>query len=237
MITIHQEALSPNMANTPLLYVATSNSSSNFNYRFVLDIKDEDDKLIQRIKQQPNPSGKGVFNITNIITTNVGPTDTIFEITASQANTSCGKDFKIKIGEEYNEGYEYALPTLYDGNGNVGNPATSGSAYNFIIDGVVDEDNAKGWNWDSGSKYEEELTDDVNFTHQFGLTNFNTQSVYSEDYATISILNGNLNGIAPSTAHAQDVFCMVFNQYDSDDVKLGSVERIWNTSGPRDNGP
>ena len=72
------------------------------------------------------------------------------------------------------------------------------------------------WNWISGSKYQpEDPLDDVTFNHQFGLTNFDTSSVRTGDYGTISILRGNLDGNGDNPNLAQDVFAATYRQYDA----------------------
>ena len=67
MITINQSPTFPNIANNDLLWVVESTQISQPQFQFVVDIKDENDVLIQRVKQQPNPQGYGVFNLKNII--------------------------------------------------------------------------------------------------------------------------------------------------------------------------
>ena len=221
-ITIRQEPTTPNMANSDLVYVVTSTQVNQAQFQYVLDIKDENDNLIQRIKQQPNPSSKGVFNIGTILPTQLGPTDTIWDITAANANVSCGKDFKIYFGEEYGTSPSSSV-TLYDGAGSSGDPNVSGSAYYFNLDGFVNESAELNWNWASGSKYDEEdATDDITFTYQNGLTYFDTSSIREGDYHSISLINGKANGTENATL-AQDVIAMKVKEYDSSDSLLATT--------------
>ena len=225
-ITIRQEPTTPNMANSNLVYVVTSNLVNEDQFQYVLDIKDENDNLIQRIKQQPNPSAKGVFDIGNILPTQLGPTDTIWDITEAEANVLCGKDFKIYFGEEYGTSPSSSV-TLYDGDGSAGDPNISGSEYYFNLDGYANELALVNWNWNSGSKYtEKDATDDVTFTRQNGLTSFDTSSIREGDYHTISFINGNANG-GENATFAQDVFAATIKQYDSAGV-IGSTDTIYN---------
>jgi len=71
-ITVNQ-APGPNIgaANSDILYVVTSNSSSKDNYSYVCDIINDANTRIVRLKQRPNASGIGVFNIGDIIKTTV----------------------------------------------------------------------------------------------------------------------------------------------------------------------
>jgi hypothetical protein len=78
-ITIQQEPTTPNIANNDLLYVVTSAQTSQAQFQYVCDIKDGSGTLIQRIKQQPNPSAKGVFNTGQIMTGYFTNTDRIWE--------------------------------------------------------------------------------------------------------------------------------------------------------------
>jgi len=195
----------------------------------VVDIKDASNTLIQRIKQQPNPSSYGVFNIGHILTTQLGPTDNVWETSTVASNTACGKDFKVYFGEEYGTSVSSSV-TLYSGNSDVvGAPAKTGSTpFYFNLDGHLNPNDAVNWNWDSGSKYDEEdAADDSVFQHQNGLTAFNTQSVYLGDYGTISFLNGNLNG-NPDAVNAQNVFAAIYKFYDSAGSQIGSNQIIYN---------
>lgn len=235
-ITIRQNADTPNLANNRLIYAVTSISSSNPQYRYVMDINDGSGTLLQRIKQQPNPNNTGVFDIGQIITNYVGDTDTVWEISAATANTNCAKDFQIRVGEEYATS-STGSATLYTGTdeGQAGNPIISSSHYNYFIDGVWDPTKA-GYDWAFATKYDEESTDGTStFTHQNGLTFFDTQSIHLGQYHTISLLNGNTRGTASAdvdNTSAQDVYAMVVKQYDAAGV-AGSVDTIYNLAGPR----
>lgn len=159
-ITVQQSPTHPNIANNNLVYVLTSNQISQPQYQFVLDVKDENDNLVQRIKQQPNPSGKGVFDIGQIIAQqfsgsyeNIVPTDAIdndLYRTNGNIPTTYGyrgfpslnggavKQFNVYIGEEY-AASSTATSSLYDGNGSLGNPAvTASNAWELYSNGVLD---------------------------------------------------------------------------------------------------
>jgi hypothetical protein len=219
-ITIRQEPTSPNQGNNNLLYVVTSNTSSSPQYQFVCDIKDENDTLIQRIKQQPNPSAKGVFDIGQLIPNQLGPTDEAWKTTTPQTNSFSGGDFKVFFGEQYGL-TTTDTPILYNGAGSAGNPAVTGSDYYFLLDGLANPNDLVDWNWNSGSKYaEEDATDDVTFSYQFGLTNFDTSSVQAGDYGTLSFLRGNALGGANDSTNAMDVFAATYRQYSADGTLL-----------------
>ena len=215
--SLQQYPTSPNMVNNNLVYEVTSNVTAQPQFQFVVDIKDESNTLIQRIKQQPNPSSKGVFDIGNILPSVLGPTDEAWKTTTPQTNSFSGGDFNIYFGEEYGTSTSSSV-TLYTGVAAItGSPAVTGSGYTFLLDGFANPNDLIDWNWNSGSKYnEEDPVDDVTFTHQFGLTDFDTNKVKAGDYGTISILRGNLNGLtSPFIDSAQDVFAATYKQYDA----------------------
>ena len=193
-LSLQQYPTSPNVTNNNLVYLCTSTQVTQPQFQFVVDIKDESDVLIQRVKQQPNPSSKGVFDLGNILSTQLGPTDEAWKTTTPQANTFSGGDFNIYFGEEYGTSTSSSV-TLYTGvSTNVGDPAvTIPTQINFLLDGFANPNDLVDWNWNSGSKYEEEdPLDDVTFNHQFGLTTYDTNSVRVGDYGTIAFLRGNL---------------------------------------------
>ena len=220
--SLQQYPTSPNMVNNNLVYEVTSTEITQPQFQFVVDIKDESNTLIQRIKQQPNLSGKGVFDIGQILSSQLGPTDESWKTTTPQANSFSGGDFNIYFGEEYGTSVSSSV-TLYTGvASNVGSPAVTGSGYTFLLDGFANPNDLIDWNWNSGSKYQEEdPLDDSIFTHQFGLTDFDTNKVKAGDYGTISILRGNANGFFPPFIDsAQDVFAATYRQYDSSGTLL-----------------
>jgi len=235
-ILISQQATTPNLANNNLVYEVTSSLYANPQYQYICDIK-SGSTLIQRIKQQPNPSGYGVFDIGSIITSNVGPTDQVWMTPTVQTQTTCAKQFTILFGEEYGTSVSSSV-SIYNGitNATTGSPARSGSSYYYNLDGTLDPNDKVNWNWNSGSKYSNQQINDLEFNYQRGLTDMPaTQSVRRYDWATISFLNGNLNGAANSATNAQDIFVMLVNQYDA----TGSLiiqNPYYNVSTGADNG-
>ena len=175
--------------------------------------------LVQRIKQQPNPSGKAVFNVGQILTANL-ESDNIWKTDVFTTSTNCNKNFIVRFGEQYGTSVSSSV-TLYTGVSPqaAGEPAKTGSEYYVITDGLVDyPDATTDFNFSSGSYYFEELVDDIPFTHSFALSTApKTQSLREGDYATISFYNGNADGEADST-QAQDIFSMQVSQFDINGV-------------------
>ena len=210
MITIQQSAGQLNLANSDLLYLVTSPSSSQPQFQYVCAIKDGCGTTLTTIKQQPNPSSKGVFNLGRLIKQYLSYDNTqeLFSMGTDgpfYKNTETAKFFKVAFGAEYSDSTTGSV-TLYTGIGsNVGAPAQTGSnPYYYLVDGVVDP-NSGDWNWISGSFYSPQVTpSSASFTKNVILSDApRTQYAQDTDYLIGSVLNGNVSG---STTTAQDIY-------------------------------
>jgi hypothetical protein len=100
-ISINQQPTSPNMGNSNLIFAVGSTEFDEPQFQFVLDIYESGSAtLVQRIKQQPNPSGGGFFDIGNIIPTLL-ESDNVWTASPFATSSESNKDFIIKFGEEY----------------------------------------------------------------------------------------------------------------------------------------
>ena len=99
-ILLTQQPTTPNLVNNNLVFEVTSSLYANPQYQYVCDIK-SGSTLIQRIKQQPNPSGYGVFDVGTIMTSNVGPADQVWVTPDPQTQTTSAEQFTVLFGEEY----------------------------------------------------------------------------------------------------------------------------------------
>ena len=242
-ITIGTKSTSPNLANNNVVYSVSSTKTNEPQFRFVMDINDRSGNLLQRLKQQPNVDyGVGIFDIGQILPNYLGPTDKIwYTATDNTPNTNfyCADEFQIRFGEEYAVSATATpdvFPGTYTGGGSAapGDPAVSSSYYTYFIDGVKNPNElGNGFNWLSSSKYDQEDTYGTpTFNHQNGLTNFDTSKVRLGDYHTISILNGNLDGLpnaAVDNGYAQDIYAMRIEQFDSDNGTVG-LDTLYNLS-------
>ena len=213
-ITIRQEPTSPNMANSNLLWVVTSGLTGNPQYQYVLDIYESGSStLIQRVKQQPNPGNKGIFDLGQIIPTQL-ESDNVWTAAPFTLLGKSNKDFEIKFGEEYGTSTSSSV-TLYDGAGSPGNPSVTGLDFYTITDGLV-EPNSGDWNFASASYYTSSVAPtggSGNFTRSSALTNASlTQSIQDGEYETISLYNGNFD---LSSTNAQDAYYVQFRVYNS----------------------
>ena len=237
-ISITQFPTTPNMANNNLLFTLFSNSASAAQFQYVADITlSGSSAVLQKIKQQPNPYGYGVFDVGQIIS-NYVDSDNSWKaapfITASEA----GKRFQVKFGEEYATSVS-GTALSYTGVGStLGSPSVTASSYTYIINGLVDPNDKVNWNFPSASYFTATaVSTTTTFSRQNTLTNAPlTQSIQDGEYATISLINGNFTN---STTAAQDIFTVRVRSYNSsntllDDVDLNNL--IGSGGGPRANG-
>lgn len=212
-ITIQQEPTSPNMVNANLLWEVTSTQTAQPQFQYVLDIYESGSAtLIQRVKQQPNPSGKGVFDLGTILPTQL-ESDNVWKAAPFATSTNSNKDFIIKFGEEYGTSPSSSV-VLYTGvSTNTGDPAVTGSAFYTITDGLV-EPNSGDWNFASASYYNPISASSADtYDYQNTLTSFpTTQSIQDGEYHTISLYNGNVDD---DSVYAQDIFYVGVNVYNA----------------------
>ena len=238
-INISQFPTLPNMANSDLVFTVTSSQASQPQFQFVADLTlSGSSTVLQRIKQQPNPSSFGVFDFGQIVGSYLD-SDNLWKTPKFATASNAAKRFNFRFGEEYGTSTSSSV-TLYTGVAtNVGAPAVSASTYIYMLNGLVEPNNAINWNWPSASYYSDVTTPtggNDTIQAQFALTYAPiTKSVQRTEYETISLINGNFNG---STTVAQDIYGLQVDQYDSAGVNISS-SLIYNTfgegGGPRAN--
>ena len=192
-VTILQSPTNPNMANANLVYEVSSTVSTAALFQYVLDIQDENRNVLQRIKQQPNPSGYGVFDIGKILPTFVSP-DPVWKTEQFATSSYANKEFWVAFGEEWAVSTSGSV-VLYNGVGAVaGPPAKSGSNALNTTDGLV-EPNSGDWNFDYTNYYAPQAAAVYNsFNEQVILSNASTtQKIQDGEYLTLSVYNGNFD--------------------------------------------
>jgi hypothetical protein len=248
-ITYRQYPTSPNMANNNLVYEVTSDKSQQPQYQFVMDIYTSGSAdFIQRVKQQPNPSLKGVFDIGQIIVQYLGD-DLPFTTAEFSTSSFTMGGFEVRMGEEYGTSPSSSV-LLYNGIAPVtGSPAKVADEYYWNTNGLVDYPNAINFNFDSGSYLAMESASIYNtFDYQHALTNGpTTQNINDGEYATIALFNGNFMD-PTSDVIAQDVAYVVINVYNAAGSNIQnyqlenttangggprtSMGDLWNTAAP-----
>ena len=219
-ITIQQKPTTPNQANADLLYVLASTNVAQPQFQYVMEVGG------LTIKQQANPALKGVFNIGQI-TRDLVTQDNLWKTPNVQSTTYSGDTITPVFYEEYGTSISSSV-TYHNG--------VSGSAL-YIMNGVVNP-NDGGWNFASGSFYTSSFTPAGgagNYNLQHALTNSPvTQSIREDEYATISIINGNFLG---EEFNAQDIYWIQVSFYNSSGGNISNFGYFNLNSGSYHGGP
>ena len=228
-ILIQQSPTTPNMANNTLVYSVTSSQVTQPQFQYVADLTySGSSTVLQRIKQQPNPNARAVFDMGAIITNYLSEDENWKTIPFSKA-VNAAKRFNVRFGEQYGTSLSSSV-SLFTGVGtNLGAPAVSASDYVYIANGLVDPNDKINWNWASGSYYTAtSASAATTFSYQHALTNAPlSQSIQDGEYATISVINGNFDN---SDTFAQDIFSMQINVYNSAGSNIQNID-WFNTDG------
>ena len=234
-ITISQQPTSPGMTNSDYLFGVSSNQSTQPQFQFIADLTlSGSATVLQRVKQQPNPSSYGVFNLGQIVASYL-ESDNTFKAAPFATASNAGKRFSVKFGEEYGTSISSSV-NIYNGVTDVtGSPAKTGSAYYYVVDGLVEPYDAVNWNFPSASYFTATTVSTAGtFTHQNALTNAPlSQSIQDGEYATLSFINGNFTN---SSTAAQDIYTVQVTVYDSSNSELDQFDLTNITSnggGPR----
>jgi len=240
-IFIQQSPSQPNMANNNLVYGITSSQVTQPQFQFVADLTNSgSNTVLQRIKQQPNPNARGVFDMGSIITNYLGE-DENWKTQKFATAVNAGKRFNVRFGEQYGTSVSSSI-TLYTGIGTgSGAPGVSASLYTYIANGLVEPNDKVNWNFPSASYYDAVIASDggVTYSVQNTLTYAPiTKSVQDGEYETISLFNGNFPGISTASVFAQDIFEVEFKVYNSSNTLVQSASfynSVANGGGPRTN--
>jgi hypothetical protein len=219
-ITIQQYPGQLNLANSDMIWEVSSNQTGSAQYQYICVLQSGCGSTLTTIKQQPNPSGYGVFNLGRIVKQylDYDNTQELFQMGADgpfHKNTEAAKFFKVAFGEEYGTSVSSSV-SIYNGivNNVTGSPAQTGSLpYYYLVDGVIDP-NSGDWNWISGSFYSPQVTpSSASFTKNVVLSDGpRTQYAQDSDYLIAGVLNGNVSG---STTTAQDIYALSYTVYNN----------------------
>lgn len=225
-------------SQSDILYVVTSNSSSNDNYTFNMDVCDEDGNLLQRFQQTPNLDGIGVFNLNGYIKRKVQiPTDdTNFWLSQFALNYDQINRNQIKFSEAWSDTPSGEIATyngIDDTELSAGNPgAVSASNLgpdpnNYFIPAVVNRNEQLDENFDAGDFYlQGTATGD-----KLWLTDMprNDIEIYSEDF----MLLGAFFGPEKSGSGAyNDIWKVKMDTYDATGTLNNSYEnQNWQSGG------
>lgn len=241
-LTITTQPTSIDVANNNILYSLTSNTSSSPQYKMVCDIFESGSStLIQRIKQQPNLSGVGVFDIGQVIQSHIGelnsPTTTTTNYTVANS-TELGNvinRYTVRFGEEWGTSTSSSV-VLYNGTSTnaAGQPALSGSNFITVFNGLADPNQKSSWQWNppvtkwyptTPAPYTSSLS--PQFNYQVILTNMpRTSSIRDGEFLGLSFLQGNNDATFTITALAQDIFATQISWYNSSNTLLSTQQYL-----------
>lgn len=234
MITINQYPTRIDLANSDMLWALSSNSSSKDQFQYICYLQDRNNANLTTIKQQPNPANQAVFNLGRIVKQYIDfdTEPTLFKAGNTSLwykQTNTGQYYNVIFGEEWGTSMSSSVVTA--------SVVNSGSVpFYYFVNGTLDP-NYGAWNWNTASYYIELPTPSgVTYNYQHALTTApKTQSCQVDDYMTLSILNGNLEG---EFVDAQDVYAMIYEVFDgSTSVFTGTEYNIsdgsQNSGGPR----
>jgi len=215
-ITISQFSNRLNLASSDMLFDVSSSLSGSAQYQYISVLRDGANTTLTTVKQQPNPSGYGIFNLGRLVPQYLSYDTDHFDMGVDSMfykNTNTAKFFKIAFGEEYGTSVSSSV-IVYNGivNNVSGSPAQTGSInYYYFLNGVLDP-NSGDWNWNTSSYYSPQTTPSTaSFVRNVALTEApRTQSARIGDYLTIASINGNITG---GTTTAQDIYAVNYNIY------------------------
>ena len=179
--------------------------SGLFNYKFLFDVYVNAVKVV-RLKVEPNAENKGVLDVSRIIQDYVQAEEIVASGLATGFEYSIHKirdfslgqknatSFNILAGEEYATS-QGGLITVYDGNGNVGNPAKNSGGFrtwNAVNQWSDSKEGNEGFrsNW---TNYFLRATDRKALS-QFTPSSTIKQKIGSNDYHTMYIMFGRVGG-------------------------------------------
>jgi hypothetical protein len=224
-ITLHQQPTTPNGAFADLIWVASSTNQNQPQFQFVATIQASGSANSITLKQQPNTSGYGVFNMGSIASTLL-EYDGVWKTQKMATSSLAGKTLLTTFSEEYGTSTSSSVSIV--------NTITGSQVY--IIPAVVQPD-AGYWNLPSSNYYTASLSANItaeSYSFQHALSNSPvSQSIRDNEYQTIGIFNGNFDN---NGTHAQDIYYVQVNVYNttgSNIQNFGWFNIESNAGGPR----
>ena len=144
-VTIINQPSYPNVTHTNLIYEVSSDKAGQAQFQYVMDVR-LGATLLARIKQYPNPQGKGVFDPSKIFNDYLEYDETIIETFLTTTFGASDRTFNVFFGEQYSDNFTNPT-TLYTGAGvTVGDPSIAGVNAR-VFPGTVDPNNGTSFNW------------------------------------------------------------------------------------------
>lgn len=172
-VTIQSQPTYPNAAYTHLLYSLSSTETDNPQFQYVMDIT-QNGQILTRIKQYPNPQAAAIFDPARILNDYIEYDQVWRTANVAPAVTSV-QNFNIYFGEEYGTSPSSSV-TLYNGSGQVGPPAVTGTT-SVVFGGTIDPNNGSSFNWDAQSQA---LTNMPSTENYLAYDDYHTMSFYND---------------------------------------------------------
>ena len=235
-VTLFQQANQLNLSNTDLLFGVSSSFATGSQYQYILELYSTAsvNPLLTTIKQQPNPSYRGVFNISNI-TNQYLDYDTepmlfqagVDSLYYRMSNTA--QYFQILLTEQTGSSISSSVWV---------NPSPTQTSYEWIylLNGTQNP-NAGQFDWvDTPYWQPEPFPSTATFNHNVALTKSPRDRQYANgsDYMTIAALNGDIL----DTGDVQDIYYTEFKIYNGSTlVHIESEYNFDSGNAPNAGGP
>jgi len=184
-ISVSQQPSYPNATYTHLLYSISSTESGQPQFQYVMDIK-QGGTLLARLKQYPNPNAVGIFDPARIFNDYI-EYDENWKTSTVQTPVASVQNFDVLFGEEYGTSVSSSV-TLYDGNGNPGNPGVAATPAQ-VFGAVVDPNNGSSFNWQAQDVLSNRPLNGVGL--EITRDEYETLSIYNDGSLTTATVNYN----------------------------------------------
>lgn len=143
-----------------IIAVVTSNSSSNDNYSFVVDVKNDANAKLARYRFVPNQEGIGVINLSSFFRNELTPPTDAWKGKFTSGVTNGLDRYEIVYGEEWSANPTSSI-VLYNGvDDTVGDPEATSSLiapdlYNYFVPAILNRNEETEYQWDTSPYYYE----------------------------------------------------------------------------------
>ena len=183
LVTINQSPTLPNGTQADIIYTLECPNSSSAQFKYICQIKDDSNNVVAQVKQAPNNTGLGVYEVGRLLDSQMGydlSQKTIGFVSSSNNNI---RNFEIAFGAESGSSASSSLVE------SINVSASLSSSTTFIP--AVQERDSGYFNWQSGSY--DILTNCPNALDTFNETSAqNALCVSSSDWLTVSTLQGDV---------------------------------------------
>ena len=180
-VIINQSPTLPNGTQADIIYTLECPNSSSAQFKYICQIKDDENNVLAKVKQSPNNTGLGVYDVGRLLDAQMGYDPSFTEVGFISSSNNNIRNFEIAFGAESGSSASSSLIEAVDVS------ASLSSSTAFIP--AVQERDSGYFNWQSGSY--DILTNCPNALDTFNETSAqNALIVSSSDYLSLSTLQG-----------------------------------------------